>query len=144
MADDSPDLLVDIDGPVMTVTLNRPEARNAFSPDMLVRAADAWKQLDEDPALRVGILTGAEGCFCSGMDLKALANGMGDETAAGGRRGAQESPDHGRGDGQGGNRDGRAHTQRVEAAAEGRRPVPADAPGRGARPPAAVPTLHRQ
>ena len=82
MADDSPDLLVDIDGPVMTVTLNRPEARNAFSPDMLVRAADAWKQLDEDPTLRVGILTGAEGCFCSGMDLKALANGMGDDAAA--------------------------------------------------------------
>jgi enoyl-CoA hydratase len=82
MADDSPDLLVDIDGAVMTVTLNRPEARNAFSPDMLARAADAWKQLDEDPALRVGILTGAEGCFCSGMDLKALATGMGEETAA--------------------------------------------------------------
>lgn len=79
---DSPDLLVDIDGPVMTVTLNRPEARNAFSPDMLVRAADAWKQLDEDPALRVGILTGAEGTFCSGMDLKALAGGMSDDVQA--------------------------------------------------------------
>jgi len=82
MADDSPDLLVDIDGPIMTVTLNRPEARNAFSPDMLVRAADAWERLDEDPELRVGILTGAEGCFCSGMDLKALAAGMPDEVAA--------------------------------------------------------------
>jgi enoyl-CoA hydratase len=78
----SPDLLVDIDGPVMTVTMNRPEARNAFSPDMLVRAADAWKQLDEDPALRVAILTGAEGCFCSGMDLKALAGGMSEDVQA--------------------------------------------------------------
>lgn len=76
MGDSSPDLLVDVDGPVMTVTLNRPEARNAFSPDMLVRAADAWARLDSDPALRVAILTGAEGCFCSGMDLKALATGM--------------------------------------------------------------------
>ncbi|HYI60461.1 MAG TPA: crotonase/enoyl-CoA hydratase family protein [Acidimicrobiales bacterium] len=83
MSDDaSPDLLVDVDGPVMTVTLNRPEARNAFSPDMLIRAADAWKQLDEDPALRVGILTGADGCFCSGMDLKALATGMSEEVQA--------------------------------------------------------------
>jgi enoyl-CoA hydratase len=82
MADDSPDLLVDVDGPVMTVTMNRPEARNAFSPDMLVRAADAWKLLDEDPELRVAILTGAEGCFCSGMDLKALAGGMSDAAAA--------------------------------------------------------------
>jgi enoyl-CoA hydratase/carnithine racemase len=49
MAEASPDLLVETDGPVMTVTLNRPEARNAFSPDMLVRAADAWRRLDEDP-----------------------------------------------------------------------------------------------
>ncbi|HXH56068.1 crotonase/enoyl-CoA hydratase family protein [Iamia sp.] len=82
MADASPDLLVEIDGPVMTVTMNRPEARNAFSPDMLVRAADAWTRLDEDPALRVAILTGAEGCFCSGMDLKALAAGTSDDAAA--------------------------------------------------------------
>ncbi len=70
------DLLVERDGAVLTVTLNRPEARNAFSPDMLARAADAWKLLDEDPELRVGILTGAGGTFCSGMDLKALAAGM--------------------------------------------------------------------
>ncbi len=82
MDDDSPDLLVDIDGPVMTVTMNRPEARNALSPDMLARGADAWKRLDEDPDLRVAILTGAGGCFSSGMDLKALANGMPDDVAA--------------------------------------------------------------
>ena len=47
---------------------------------MLVRAADAWKRLDEDPELRVGILTGAGGDFCSGMDLKALAGGMDEST----------------------------------------------------------------
>jgi enoyl-CoA hydratase len=77
-----PDLIVERDGHVLTVTLNRPEARNAFSPDMLVRAADAWKLLDEDPELRVGILTGAGGTFCSGMDLKALAAGMPDDVQA--------------------------------------------------------------
>jgi len=82
MTEGSPDLLVERDGHVLTVTMNRPEARNAFSPDMLVRAADAWKLLDEDPELRVGILTGAEGCFCSGMDLKALAGGMPDDVQA--------------------------------------------------------------
>lgn len=78
----TPDLLVDIDGPVMTVTMNRPEARNAFSPDMLLRAADAWARLDSEPALRVGILTGAAGTFCSGMDLKALAAGMPEDVQA--------------------------------------------------------------
>ena len=76
---DEPHILVERDGHVLTVTLNRPEAKNAFSPSMLVGAADAWKLLDEDPELRVGILTGAGGDFCSGMDLKALATGFSDE-----------------------------------------------------------------
>ena len=67
---------------MLTVTLNRPEARNAFSGEMLVGAYDAWKELDEDPELRVGILTGAAGHFCSGMDLKALAGGMSGDTSA--------------------------------------------------------------
>lgn len=77
-----PHIIVERDGHVLTVTLNRPQAKNAFSPSMLVGAADAWKLLDEDPELRVGILTGAGGDFCSGMDLKALATGFSDEEAA--------------------------------------------------------------
>src|SRR6476620_1999075 len=77
-----PHLLTERSGHVLTVTLNRPEARNAFSGEMLVGAYDAWKELDEDPELRVGILTGAGGHFCSGMDLKALAGGMDGETSA--------------------------------------------------------------
>ncbi len=68
----TPDLLTERRGHVLIVTLNRPEARNAFSADMLMRAHDAWHELDEDPELRVGVLTGAAGTFCSGMDLKAL------------------------------------------------------------------------
>jgi enoyl-CoA hydratase len=76
------DINVERDGHVLTVTLNRPAAKNAFSPSMLVGAADAWKLLDEDPELRVGILTGAGGDFCSGMDLKALADGFSPEDAA--------------------------------------------------------------
>ncbi len=75
-------LLVERDGHVLTVTLNRPDARNAFSGEMLVRAYDAWKELDEDPELRVGILTGAGGHFCSGMDLKALAGGIDERWSA--------------------------------------------------------------
>lgn len=75
-----PHLLTEREGHILVVTLNRPEARNAFSPDMLVRAYDAWRLLDEDPELRVGIVTGAGGHFCSGMDLKALAGGTDDRT----------------------------------------------------------------
>jgi len=81
MSDDA-HLLVERDGYVLTVTLNRPAAKNAFSPAMLVAAADAWTLLDQDPELRVGILTGAGGDFCSGMDLKALADGFSPEDAA--------------------------------------------------------------
>lgn len=77
-----PDLLVERDGHVLTVTMNRPAVKNAFSPAMLVAAADAWRLLDEDPELRVAILTGAGGDFCSGMDLKALADGFSEEDAA--------------------------------------------------------------
>ena len=86
---ESPHLLTERDGHTLVITLNRPEARNAFSPDMLVRAYDAWKQLDEDDDLRVAVITGAGGNFCSGMDLKALAAGMDEET---GRR-MSEDPD---------------------------------------------------
>ena len=79
---DAPHFIVERDGHILTVTLNRPEAKNAFSPTMLVGVADAWKLLDEDPELRVGILTGAGGDFCSGMDLKALATGFSEEEMA--------------------------------------------------------------
>ncbi len=79
---DEPHLLTERNGHVLTVTLNRPAARNAFSGEMLVRAYDAWKELDEDPELRVGILTGAGGHFCSGMDLKALGSSMNDDWSA--------------------------------------------------------------
>jgi enoyl-CoA hydratase len=73
---DQPHAIVERDGHVLTVTMNRPEARNALSSEMLVRLYDAWVELDTDPELRVGILTGAGGTFCSGMDLKAFAGGF--------------------------------------------------------------------
>jgi enoyl-CoA hydratase len=59
-------------GHVVTLTLNRPEAKNAFSPEMLVGLADAWDEIDRDPEIRVAILTGAGGTFCAGADLKAM------------------------------------------------------------------------
>ncbi len=72
---DNPHLRVDRDGAVVTVTMNRPERRNAFSPEMLVGMWDAWQQIDGDPEIRCAILTGAAGTFSSGADLKAMAAG---------------------------------------------------------------------
>src|SRR4051812_8414733 len=64
-----PLVLVEADGPILTVTLNRPEKRNATNAEVLCRLLDAWVQLDEDPNLRVAILTGKGTTFCAGMDL---------------------------------------------------------------------------
>jgi enoyl-CoA hydratase len=77
MAD--PHLLFERDGHVATVTLNRPEARNALSGEMLVRMHDAWVEIDQDPEIRVAIVTGAGGHFCAGADLKAMAAGHPDD-----------------------------------------------------------------
>ncbi len=74
-----PHLLFERDGHVATITLNRPEARNALSGEMLVRMADAWVEVDEDPEIRVAIVTGAAGHFCAGADLKAMAAGHPDD-----------------------------------------------------------------
>ena len=68
-------LLVEKQGHIVTVTLNRPEARNAFSPEMMARMADAWDMIDGDPDVRVAILTGAAGHFSSGADLKLMSGG---------------------------------------------------------------------
>lgn len=74
-----PHLLVERDGHVVTLTLNRPEARNALSGEMLVRMHDAWVEIDEDPEIRVAVVTGAGGHFCAGADLKAMAAGHPDD-----------------------------------------------------------------
>jgi enoyl-CoA hydratase len=54
------------------VTLNRPEARNALSGPMMALMRQAWDQVDDDPGIRVCVLTGAGGAFCAGADLKAM------------------------------------------------------------------------
>jgi enoyl-CoA hydratase len=76
---DAPHVIVQTEGHVATVTLNRPEARNAFGAQMLVLLADAWVAVDADPQVRVVILTGAGGHFCAGSDLKAMAGGWVDD-----------------------------------------------------------------
>lgn len=58
---------------VLVITLNRPAARNAIDSAMSLGVLDALAALDGDASLRVGVLTGAGGTFCAGMDLKAFA-----------------------------------------------------------------------
>ncbi|MGW4367433.1 crotonase/enoyl-CoA hydratase family protein [Nocardia takedensis] len=67
-----PHCLVEKRDHVLIVTMNRPEARNALDGEMLAIMRDAWDQVDSDPDIRVAILTGAGGAFCSGADLKAM------------------------------------------------------------------------
>jgi enoyl-CoA hydratase len=68
-----PDALVEKDGHVLTVTLNRPSRYNAMTLQMFARMADAWQQASDDDDIRVCILTGAGGNFSSGMDLRAMS-----------------------------------------------------------------------
>jgi enoyl-CoA hydratase len=60
---------------VLTITINRPAQKNAVNREVAVQLASALDLLDSDPALSVGVLTGAGGTFSAGMDLKAFATG---------------------------------------------------------------------
>lgn len=57
---------------VLLITLNRPHVRNAVDRPLAEALDEALIRLEDDPSLAVGILTGAQGHFCSGMDLKAF------------------------------------------------------------------------
>jgi enoyl-CoA hydratase len=74
MADETPPaVLTEVRGRVLVITLNRPEAMNAINTALAQGLLRAVAQLDGDPNLTVGVLTGAGRGFCSGMDLKAFA-----------------------------------------------------------------------
>jgi enoyl-CoA hydratase len=60
---------------ILIITINRPQAKNAVNSAVSKGLAAAADRLDEDPGLSVGVLTGAGGTFCAGMDLKAFAKG---------------------------------------------------------------------
>jgi enoyl-CoA hydratase len=70
-----PEVLVDQRDRILIITINRPKAKNAVNAAVSRGLADAVDRLDGDPGLSVGILTGAGGSFCAGMDLKAFARG---------------------------------------------------------------------
>ncbi|MFE5332254.1 crotonase/enoyl-CoA hydratase family protein [Embleya sp. NPDC056575] len=68
-----PHALVERDGPVLVITMNRPEARNAVTGEMVEILEAAWDEVNDNPEIRVAILTGAGGAFCAGADLKAMS-----------------------------------------------------------------------
>jgi enoyl-CoA hydratase len=69
------DVLVERRDNVLIMTLNRPEARNAINEGIAHALVAALDQLDADPDLRVGVITGAGGNFSAGMDLKGFLRG---------------------------------------------------------------------
>jgi enoyl-CoA hydratase len=85
-------VLVDVAEGVMTVTLNRPKAKNAANRALAEGVAAAMDELDSNDAIRVAILTGAGGTFCSGMDLKAFVTGELPVVAGRGFAGITEKP----------------------------------------------------
>lgn len=69
------EVLTERQGRTLVITINRPEARNAFNTAVSQGLADAMDELDATPELSVAIVTGAGGNFCAGMDLKAFMAG---------------------------------------------------------------------
>jgi enoyl-CoA hydratase len=96
MSDSSSAVLTDRRGRVLVITLNRPDQRNAINAAMAQGIAAALDQLDADPELVIGVLTGAGKGFCAGMDLKAFVAGesphVGDRGFAGITRRAAAKP----------------------------------------------------
>lgn len=61
------------DGPVTVVTINRPQVRNALDQEAAAGLRDAFRAFDADDSQHVAVLTGADGAFCAGADLKEMA-----------------------------------------------------------------------
>ncbi len=68
-------VLVDKKPPITTVILDRAAARNAVDVETATALADAFREFEADPDARVAVLWGANGTFCAGADLKAIAAG---------------------------------------------------------------------
>ncbi len=88
----SDEVLVEARDNILIVTLNRPEAKNAATKQLSEDVAAAMDRLDSDDSLRVGIITGAGGTFCSGMDLKGFLRGETPFVAGRGFAGLTEAP----------------------------------------------------
>ena len=72
------------DGPVAVVTIDRPEVRNAVDGPHAAELAEAFRRFEADDDLLAAVLTGAEGTFCAGADLKGVADGRGNRVTTDG------------------------------------------------------------
>ena len=77
-------VLVEHDGPVTIVTIDRVEVRNAVDRPTAERLADAFRAFEADENAAVAVLTGTGGYFCAGADLKGVSDGRGNRVAADG------------------------------------------------------------
>jgi enoyl-CoA hydratase len=67
-------ITLETDGPVAIVTLNRPEARNALSSELMRALRSTMAEVGADASIRAVVLTGADPAFCAGLDLKELGS----------------------------------------------------------------------
>jgi enoyl-CoA hydratase len=74
MSDDETAVTMAIDGPVCTITLHRPHARNAVDGPTAQAPREAFERFEADASLRVAVLAGGGGTFCAGADLKAMGD----------------------------------------------------------------------
>ncbi len=86
------EILIEPQDDILLITINRPAARNAINHAVASGMAAALRRLDDDAALRLGIIQGAGGHFCSGMDLKAFLQGEDGRVAPRGFAGIAEKP----------------------------------------------------
>ena len=91
MSEETP-VLTELRGSVLIITMNRPEARNAANLALAKGVAAALDRLDADDAVGVGIIAGAGGTFCSGMDLKGFLKGERPSIPGRGFAGVTEAP----------------------------------------------------
>jgi enoyl-CoA hydratase len=85
-------ILVERDGAVCIITLNRPQLRNALDNEAALALGAALRAFDAEQTLRCAVLTGAGGAFCAGADLKALADGVDYFPWAGSEQGPLRAP----------------------------------------------------
>ena len=86
-------VLQNLDKGLLTITMNRPDRRNALNPDMTRGLVEAARRAAEDPEVRAVLLKGAGGTFCVGGDVKSMADGA--RAAVVRSQDGQSAPRHG-------------------------------------------------